>query len=492
MKVLLVGGGGREHALALMILRSTIEPQIYVASPHVNPGLRRIADISRGRLFKVNVNDGQEVLKIAEKTSPDLIIIGPEEPQFAGVVDTLCEKGFTVFGATARLAEIEKNKVFARKLMWKYDIPGRLWFKAFKNIAEALEFAEVAGDVVIKPARQAGGKGVKVLADVEAYLTQEKKVAKKLSIMKIHKEVISKYRDIDYAVLIEQRVEGVEYTIMTITDGKTLLALPLVQDHPHAFEMDLGPETGGMGSISGPGLILPFITKEEFHESLEIVRKSLEALQNEVGDTYRGALAGQMMLTPILGPTLIEFYSRFGDPEIANILPVIESDFLEILDRAATGRLAGTKLKVKEDVATVVKVIAPAGYPQNKSIAQGHPISIDEQRIREIGCIPLYASLEEVNGELVTLGSRAIETVCWGSTHEEASRRAELAVNAVKSLDGWPLFHRSDIGSAQHLCSRIMLAERVRITYTYRRKKGLAHVYNPFDTLSILRQIKSR
>ena len=473
MKVLIVGSGGREHALAKLIRRSVLEPRIFVAMDYRNPGLEKEASETGGKWFVVKTTSPKDVAKVAEEVSPDLVVIGPEEPQFSGVTDHLREKGFTVFGASSKCAEIEKSKVFARTLMWKYGIEGRLYFKAFRDIEEARKFIEFAGDVVIKPARQAGGKGVKVVRDTQAYLSRDRLEVKKGYVEKLFNEM-NKYSDIDYKIIVEQRVEGVEYTSMVITDGETVLPLPLVQDHPHAFEFDTGPETGGMGSIQGPGWTLPFITLDEYRKTVEIVSKVLNALQNEVRDRYIGAFAGQMMLTGLWGPTVIEFYSRFGDPEISNMVPITLSDFLEILDKAAERRLASAKLVIDEETVTIVKAVAPAGYPDNKAAASNHPIRVDEAKIKELGCELLYASVElRSDGVLYTKGSRAFEVVCYGKSYEEAYKKSEEAVACIESLDGWPLFHRSDIGSKELLEDRMRVAKRVRTVYLSRARNGL-------------------
>jgi phosphoribosylamine--glycine ligase len=473
MKVLIIGSGGREHALAKLIRRSPRSPKIFVAMDYLNPGLAREAEETGGGWYIAKTTDPQAVVKVAEAVSPDLIVIGPEEPQFHGVSDALREKGFSVFGASQGCAEIEKSKVFARSLMWKYEIDGRLYFAAFKDVESAKKFIEYAGDVVIKPARQAGGKGVKVIRDTEAYLTNDRLEVKSNYVEKIFEEM-KHYSDIDYKVLVEQRVEGVEYTAMVITDGDTILPLPLVQDHPHAFEFDIGPETGGMGSIQGPGWLPPFITSDEFNKTIKIVERVLEALQLEVRDRYIGAFAGQMMLTGVWGSTVIEFYSRFGDPEISNLVPIVESDFLELLDRAASRRLAGAKLEIDESVVTIVKAIAPVGYPENKDLASGHPIAVNEVGIREVDCEVLYASIElRADGVMYTRGSRAVEIVCKGRDYEEAYRRSELAIQHIKSLDGHPLFYRRDIGSQELLAERIRLANKVRNVYLAKARKGL-------------------
>jgi phosphoribosylamine--glycine ligase len=472
LKILLIGSGGREHAIAKLIKRSLLKPRIFVAMDYKNPGLEREAIETGGSYYIVKTTEPQSILKVAESVSPDLVVVGPEEPQFHGVTDILIEKGFTVFGASKRCAEIEKSKVFARMLMWKYGIEGRLYFKAFRDISEARNFIEFAGDVVIKPARQAGGKGVKVIKDTQAYLSRDRQEVKKTYVEKLFTEM-KHYRDIDYKILVEQRVEGVEYTSMAITDGDTILPLPLVQDHPHAFEFDIGPETGGMGSIQGPGWTLPFITYNEFSKTMEIVEKVLKALQLEVKDRYIGAFAGQMMLTGIWGPTVIEFYSRFGDPEISNLVPIVVSDFLEVLDKAASRRLAGAKLEIDEDSVTIVKAVVPAGYPDDRVFASNHPIAINELKIKELGCEALYASIEmKSDGVMYTKGSRAFEIVCVGKDYEDTYKRSEQAVSYISSLDGHPLFYRRDIGSKDLLNDRVRIAEKVRVVYRSRAERG--------------------
>jgi len=473
LKVFIIGSGGREHAITKLIRRSVFEPRIYVAMDYRNPGLERESVETGGKWFIVNTADPNIIARISEEISPDLIVVGPEEPQFSGVSDVLREKGFTVFGASSRCAEIEKSKVFARTLMWKYEIEGRLYFKAFRDVEEARKFIEYAGDVVIKPARQAGGKGVKVLRDTQAYLSRDRTEVKRNYVEKLFAEV-SRYGDIDYKILVEQRVEGVEYTSMVITDGEYVLPLPLIQDHPHAFEFDIGPETGGMGSIQGPGWILPFVTIDEYRKTIDIVANVLNALNREVKEPYIGAFAGQMMLTGVWGPTVIEFYSRFGDPEISNLVPIVKSDFLEVLDRAAERRLAGAKIVIDEDIVTIVKAVAPAGYPDDKKLASGHPITVDENRVKELGCEVLYASVElGADGRLYTKGSRAFEIVCHGNSYKDVYIKVEKAVSQIVSLDNWPIFYRSDIGSQELLEDRVKTANRIRIVYQSRTKNGL-------------------
>ncbi len=472
LKVVIVGEGAREHAIALMISRSSTSPKIFTVASYVNPGLKRVSEGSGGKLVRCNTLDPMKVAEAVEEISPDVIVIGPEEPQFHGVADVLIDLGYAVFGATSRLSQIEKSKVFMRELMWKYRIPGRLTYQAFKSVEEAVEYVGNAGDVVIKPARQVGGKGVKVVADMQAYLRDVKSEVRMGYVRKLTDDITSHYSDIDYKVLVEERVEGVEYTLMTITDGYSVLPLPLVQDHPHAFELDIGPETGGMGSIQGPGKLLPFINDDEFVRSVEIVEASLRALQEVTKERYVGVLSGQMMLTSSYGPTLIEFYSRFGDPEVANLISALDTDFLEVVEAAVSGRLAAVKLKLRDSV-SVVKAVCPKGYPSNRKAAKGHPVVVDEPKIKSYGCEVLYSGTELVGGTAYTTGSRIVEILCDGDTFQEVSGRVDRCVEAVRCGDGWEVFHRSDIGSEGLLNRRLALANLVRNTYWYRVSRNL-------------------
>ncbi|MEM1815388.1 MAG: phosphoribosylamine--glycine ligase [Sulfolobales archaeon] len=472
MKVLLVGSGGREHALAKLLISSQNTVRLYVVADYVNPGLKRDSEATGGKLFVANTNLPESVAAVAESVSPDLVVVGPEEPQFHGVVDYLKEKGYVTFGASLECSMIEKSKVFARYLMWKYGIPGRLHFAAFRTLSDAEEFIRYAGDVVVKPARQVGGKGVRVIRDTKAFLSEVKQQVKNQSVLKTFDD-LSKHYDSDYKVLVEQRVEGVEYTAQVITDGSYVLPLPLVQDYPHAYELDLGYETGGMGSISGPGYSLPFITQEEYEVTVKIVEEVIKRLQDEIKEKCSGAFAGQMMLTGLWGPTAIEFYSRFGDPELPCLIPRIQSDFLEVVDRAARGSLSGAKLEVSDSRVSIVKAVAPVGYPAFRDEGSGHPVSVDEERIRELGCHLLYASVElRPDGLMYTKGSRAFEVVCSAEDYGKAYRASETAVNYITSMDGWLLYYRSDIGSKWLLDERTREAERVRTVYRSKQNRG--------------------
>ncbi len=473
MKVLIVGGGSREHAITYAFAKSSYEPRIYAISPLRNPGIEKLCKESGGELIRGDILNPEKVSETAEKLGVDLVFIGPEEPLFHGVSDALEERGIPVIGLNSKASEIERSKAFMRRLMWKYKIPGRLRFKAFRSIEEAIAYInEYAESVAIKPARQVGGKGVKVISDVQAYLRKVKEEVKKKHTELIYEKFMRSHDDVVDKILIEEKVEGPEYTVQCFTDGKTVKPLPIVQDNKHAFEMEMGPETGGMGSISGRGGLLPFITEDEFKESVRIIEEVVKALRKETGTSFRGIISGQMMLTTLWGPTIIEFYSRLGDPEAVNVLPILKTDIVDISEAILSEKLHKIRIYF-EDYATVVKAIAPRGYPNRKDLARGHVIRVNEEKIKRMGAEIFYGSVDIVNGKLITGGSRAVEIFAKGDSIEEAAEIAEKAVSYVESLDGWGLFHRSDIGSGVSLRRMIEMANLVRSVYSYRKSKGL-------------------
>lgn len=473
MKILLVGDGSREHAIAEALARSVKEPRIYALMHLINPGIARVCRQSGGDYRRGSPIDPIQVADYAEELNVDFVFVGPEEPLFHGVADEVERRGIGCIGAHKAVAEIEMSKAYMRRLMWKYEIPGRLRFKSFRSIEDAIAYiSEYAESLAIKPARQAGGKGVKVIADMQAYLSGEKKEVKAKHAERVVKEHMKDYTDIEDKILLEEKVEGPEYTLQCFSDGETILPMPLVQDNKHAYEDDLGPETGGMGSICGKGLTLPFITMEEYSRSVEIVKRMVEAVQKETGEPYRGVVAGQMMLTDKWGPTIIEMYSRFGQPEGENILPLLETDMVEICEAILERKLSKIKLEFREK-ASVVKCIAPLGYPERRDLARGHPIAADEEAIVRRGGKLFWSSIDMVDGILITGGSRACEIYAEADSIEEASEIAERCIPYVKLLDGWRLFYRSDIGTPRSLEKRKRLADLVREIYQYRERKGI-------------------
>jgi len=458
MKFLIVGGGAREHAIAK---RAAHYYTVYAAMPYRNPGIAHLSE------YKItDILNPQKVADYCDEVSPDMVFVGSEESLFHGVSDEIIKRGHLCIGAKQKAAEIERSKAFMRRLLEKNNIHGSLRFKTFTDVTTALKYIEeYAGSIAIKPARQAGGKGVKVIADLQAYLKDEKKDAKKKHAAQIVKDHLS--QDLDDQILIEERVEGVEYSLQCFTDGKNIVPLPLVQDHPHAFEEDIGPETGGMGAVSGRGQ-LPFINKGEYKKSLEIMEQSIKSVKSETGEDYFGVITGQFMLTDKWGPTIIEYYARLGDPEAVNVMAILEN-FDEICEGYINGSLAKIPAEVK-DSATVVKCISPKGYPNQRSLGKGKKIYVDIKKIRELGAEVFYGSVYE-NGALLTGGSRAVEIYAEGDSILEAGKIAEQATQYV--ISDWKLFHRHDIGSQELLDKRMRTAQRARDVYQYRAEHNL-------------------
>ncbi|ARM76260.1 phosphoribosylamine--glycine ligase [Acidianus manzaensis] len=463
-KVLLIGEGAREHALASTL----INYQVYAISSFINPGIKDIVEKSKGKYFIGDINSPDFVKKVISEVNPDFSVIGPEDPLFNGVSDVFYNEGIPVVGPSKNDAQIEKSKAWMRELMWKYNIPGRLRFKTFSNLEDAAKFIlDYGGSVAIKPSEQVGGKGVKVVADLQAYLSQDKRKALSKSVDEIGSLVSDEVK-----IIIEERVDGPEYTLHVLTDGYSYLPLPLAQDYKHAYQDGIGPETGGMGSISGPGKLLPFINEEEYERSLDIVKLTSKAIEDETRVSYKGFISGQMMLTELWGPTIIEYYSRMGDPETASIVPRINNDFGEILQFAAEGKLSKAKLEVKDNLVSVVRAIAPYGYPLDKSIAKGQRFYIDLEKIREKGCILYFGSVELNEGQIISKGSRALELVALASSFNEATKRLDQCMGFISS--DRKMVYRTDIGNT--IDEMKEKAEIVRYSYKNREKKDLLGV----------------
>ncbi|MDT7860968.1 MAG: phosphoribosylamine--glycine ligase [Saccharolobus sp.] len=464
MKILLIGEGAREHVIAYGLFNSSKNYRIYALSSYKNPGINEIVKRSNGEYFLGDINSVETVREVIRKVNPDLGVIGPEEPLFHGVSDVFKQEGIPVFGASKRNARIEESKVWAREIMWRYSIPGRLRFKTFFTIEDAAKFVlEYGGSIAIKPAGQSGGKGVKVVADLQAYLSQEKRNAMSKSV----KDIGSLYKkEGEPRIIIEEKVDGPEYTLHVLSDGNTTLALPLAQDYKNAYQDGIGPETGGMGSISGPSKLLPFINEEEYDMTYDIVKKTIEAIYKETGEKYVGVIAGQMMLTELWGPTVIEYYSRFGDPEASALIPRIESDFGELVEFTATGHLTKVNLKINDEP-TVVRAVAPLGYPLSKKLASGHKIWLNLDKIKENNCLVFFGSVSLEGMQLITKGSRALELVSI-SPYNVASEKLDKCIQYIYSTT--KLIYRTDIGRT--IDEQIEKAEIIRYSYRNRMRSG--------------------
>jgi len=440
MKVLTVGGGGREHAAVEAFHRSGAE--IYAVMKNSNPGI-----IKRSKKYRlVDERDVGEVCKFAKECGVELAFIGPEAPLEAGLADSLEYAGIRCASPTKAAARIETSKSFMRELLEKHKIEGNLGFASFDNAKDTeAHIRAVDYDIVVKPVGLTGGKGVKVQGE-HLHTFEE--------IMEYVNEIFE--NNIGGAgVIIEEKAVGEEFTQMVFCDGTNIRPMPLVQDHKRAYEGDVGPNTGGMGSYTDADHLLPFVTAAERKEALDIIRQIVDALRKE-GCTYRGPMYGQFMLT-VEGPKIIEINARFGDPEAMNVLPILETSFTDVCMAMATGTL-DFDVKFKRE-ATVCKYVVPEGYGVRSKA--GLPISVDEKGINKCGAAVFYANVDIVDGKLVTGTSRSVGVVGMAGSIEKAESNCEKALEYVK---GEAIFVRRDIGKRELVQRRVDHMKELRST----------------------------
>jgi len=431
MKVLTVGGGGREHAAVEALYRSGGE--IYSVMKNANPGI-----IARSKDHLLcDEKDIDRICRFAKDNDVKLAFIGPEAPLEVGIVDALEKEGVLCASPTKAAARIETSKSFMRDLVDRYHIEGNLAYASFDNAKDAEEYVKgVDHEIVVKPVGLTGGKGVKVQGE-HLHSFQD--------IMDYINEIFD--MNIGGAgVILEERAVGEEFTQMVFCDGKNIRPMPLVQDHKRAYEGDVGPNTGGMGSYTDSNHLLPFITESERKEALKIIQDIVDAMAKE-GCPYRGPMYGQFMLT-VNGPKIIEINARFGDPEAMNVLTLLKSDFVDICYRMATGTL--TEDVEFSDEATVCKYVVPEGYGV-KSIS-GKEISVDVENIERCGARVYFANVDQKDGKLLTGTSRSVGIVGIAKTMEEAESNCENALRYVRCDH---IFVRHDIGTKALVQKRV-------------------------------------
>jgi phosphoribosylamine--glycine ligase len=426
MRVLVVGGGGREHAIVKALERGGSE--IYSAMRNRNPGIAR----SSKDLLLVRETDAPKVSEFAVRCKAELAVIGPEAPLEVGLVDLLESEGIPCVGPTMAAARIETSKSFAREVMRKHHVPGNLDFHSFGDPKSAKAFVkDMDMEVAVKPVGLTGGKGVKV---------QGEHLRTKAEVCEYIDEIFEKHIG-GAGVVLEEKAIGEEFTLQSFCDGRDIAPMPLVQDHKRAFEGDEGPNTGGMGSYSDADHLLPFVQRDEYGKAVDIVKKMIAAMREE-GCPYKGVLYSQFMLTRN-GPKVIEYNARFGDPEAMNVLTILSSDFPDICQGIAGGHL--NKVKVQfQNKATVCKYVVPQGYGTGSRA--GLPIEVDEMAIEREGARLYYAMVDEVDGRILTTSSRAVGVVGVDDTLQTAEEACERALRFVK---GEAIYVRHDIGKKE-------------------------------------------
>ena len=422
--VLLVGGGGREHAIARAVADDCA---LYACASVRNPGIRRMAE----GFETIDETDADAVAEYATEVGADLAVIGPESALEAGVADALDDAGVYAFGPRAAEARLETDKAYQREFMEEAGVPGCPDYAVFEDIEAACEYIdEYDGDLAVKPAGLTGGKGVKVIGD---QVTRE--------------EAKAYLRDSDYdRVVLEERLVGEEFTIQAFVANGDLRTTPAVQDHKRAYEGDEGPNTGGMGSYTDAGRSLPFMAEGDHDAAVDVLEAVVDALPD-----YKGVLYGQFMLTDA-GPKVVEFNARFGDPEAMNTLPVLATSFVDVLAAARDGDPLPALSFSGE--ATVCKYAVPDGYPTDPDA--GAEIAVDEESVGD--ALLYYASVDERDGRLYTTTSRAFAVVGRGDSIAAAETQAEDALAAA----GDRVRIRNDIGTADLVQRRIDHMDELR------------------------------
>tara|TARA_Y100000310_G_scaffold140319_1_gene139677 strand:- start:1023 stop:2345 length:1323 start_codon:yes stop_codon:yes gene_type:complete len=426
-RIMVVGHGARENVIAEAFRRNKAV-KLYSFMKSKNPG---IASLSEDALVG-SYSDLESIREFAKKNNIDFAFIGPEDPLNEGVVDALEEEGIESVGPTKLLAQLETSKSFTRELLKKYNIEGNPKFKIFNNnnLNEIDDFLNEIEEVVVKPDGLTGGKGVRVQGD--HFSTKEEAISYCKEVLESHESVI-----------VEEKLDGEEFSLQCLTDGKTVIMMPPVQDHKRAYDGDKGSNTGGMGSYSCEDHLLPFLKKEHVDAALDITKKVANAIYEETGEYYRGVMYGGFILTKN-GVKLIEYNVRFGDPEAMNVLPLLKTDFASICQAMIAQELERVKIEF-ERKATVCKYVVPEGYPDK-------PVKDEKVEVAEEGKAKVYyASVEEKEDGLYMTGSRAIAFLGVGGNLEEAEKAAEEAVSSVKGK----VFHRKDIGTKELIQKRV-------------------------------------
>lgn len=432
-KVGLIGKDARTHALACKLAERLPAENLFALAECLIPGLY---DTCAAVKVVDDITDLDTITTWVREVQPDLVVIGPEEPLAAGAADRLHAMGVLCFGPTATLAQIEASKSWARRLVEQYKLPGNPNFRVFHSEEGLSEHLRSLGEFVIKPDGLTGGKGVRIYPEHFASFMDAVAYARQCLTAPAGR------------ILIEERLVGEEFSLQTITDGRTSVHCPVVQDHKRAYDDDTGPNTGGMGSYSCPDFSLPFLRAEDLAQARRINQLVIEAMFKETGERYHGVLYGGFIATAD-GVRLIEYNARFGDPEALNVLSLLTSDLVELLLAVAQDRLGEIDVTF-EPRATVCKYIVPDDYPNGGG--KGDPVVVSPALSHMKDVMLFWAASARISAERTELtGSRALAVVGVGDTLPEAEARAESAAGMVTGL----VRHRKDIGTRDAVERRV-------------------------------------
>lgn len=414
MNMLVIGSGGREHAIVWKVSQSPKLTKLYVLPG--NPGTAELAENVSG----ISVEDHAAVASFCKDKLIDLVIVGPEAPLAAGLVDSLSAEGIRCFGPSQAAAQIEASKSFAKDFMARHNIPTAK-YATFSNYDEAVRYLDsVDYPIVIKASGLAAGKGVILPeTDKEAKATLEDIFVKKV------------FGEAGAEVVIEERMSGQEVSLMAFTDGTCVVPMLPAQDHKRLLDGDQGLNTGGMGAYAPA----PIFTSEMMNEAVEnVLKPALLGMKSE-GIPFVGVLYAGLMLTPN-GIRVLEFNSRFGDPETQIILPLLETDLIEIAEACVGGTLANVNIRWKSGAAVCV-VLASKGYPEK--VESGKVVTI-EKLPNDMVCF--HAGTKTENGNLITSGGRVFGLTAWAEDIASAVKKVYANIDKV-TFDG--MQYRKDI-----------------------------------------------
>ena len=419
MKVLVVGGGGREHAIIMKLAESPKVDEIFCAPG--NGGISKFA-----KCFDVKATDIEGMVALAKELKPDMVVVAPDDPLVLGMVDKMREEGFKTFGPKADAAIIEGSKVFSKELMKKYDIP-TAFYEVFTESEPAIEYLKKQNSypAVIKADGLALGKGVIIAQNEEEAVSAVHEMIDELKFGKSSSRIV-----------IEEFLTGPEVSVLAFTDGQTMVPMISSMDHKRALDNDQGLNTGGMGTVS-PN---PCYTDDIAKECMEKIFLPTMDAMNKEGRTFEGCLYFGLMITP-KGPKVIEYNCRFGDPETQVVLPMLDADLYKIFDAIYDHRLKDVDIKWHDGACACV-IMASGGYPEKYE--KGIPMEGMDDKGQVEGCFVYHAGTKlDENGGFLTNGGRVI-----GVTARAGDLRSALdkAYEGVKHIDFRGKHYRTDIG----------------------------------------------
>ena len=417
MKILVVGGGGREHALVWKLAQSPKANAIYAAPG--NPGM-----IGAAECLNVSAEDIDGLVAAARDKQVDLVVVGPEAPLTMGLADKLMAEGIKTCGASAKAARIEGSKAFSKDLMKKYNIPTGE-YQAFTDYdAAAAYIRDKGGPLVVKADGLAAGKGVLLCQTTDEAIQALDTVMKERAFGAAGDKVV-----------VEEFLVGEEASFLVFTDGKTIKPLPTSQDHKAVYDGDKGPNTGGMGAYSPAPVVTPDL---EAQIMTTVMMPTVQAMEAE-GCPYKGVLYAGLMMTDS-GPKVLEFNARFGDPEAQPLLMRLKSDLVEILEAIVEERLKEIDIQW-HDEATLCLVLASGGYPA--SYDKGHPISGLDEAAKLPDVVVFHAGTAMKDGQIVTSGGRVLGVTAKGN---DVAQAIEKAYQAAQKISWQDMYYRKDIG----------------------------------------------